>query len=138
MKNEKGFTLIGVVIALAILGVIAAGFLSGLAGASRALFTADERTTANNLAESQMEDAKNQPYIDYSADPHDVYSEIDHPPHYGIDVEVVPFDARDPDHPPYTDLGGHIFDDDDGIQKITVAIEHHGREVMILEDYKVN
>ncbi|MBA7701122.1 hypothetical protein ES703_109853 [subsurface metagenome] len=135
MKNEKGFTLIGVVIALAILGVIAAGFLSGLAGASRALFTADERTTANNLAESQMEDAKNQPYIDYSADPHDVYNTISPPTGYSVNLTAVPFDPNTGQD--YNQVGG-IFEQDDGIQKITVAIEHHGREVMILEDYKVN
>lgn len=126
MKNEKGFTLIGVVIALAILGVIAAGFLSGLAGASRALFTADERTTSNNLAESQMEDVKNQDY-DYTNDPPQYALLLDIPDGYDIEVAAVRLDPE-----------GDGFDDDDGIQKITVAIDHHGREVMILEDYKVN
>lgn len=126
MKNEKGFTLIGVVIALAVLGVIAVGFLSGLAGASRALFTADERTTANNLAESQMEDVKNQDYDDTN-DPPQYALLSDIPDGYDIEVAAVRLDPEDDG-----------FDDDDGIQKITVAIEHHGREVMILEDYKVN
>jgi len=137
MKSEKGFTLIGVVIAVAILGVIAVGFLSGLAGASRALFTADERTTANNLAESQMEDVKNQPYIDYSADPHDVYNTISPPTGsgYSVNLTAVPFEPNT--GLDYNQVGG-IFVQDDGIQKITVAIDHHGREVMILEDYKVN
>lgn len=116
MKNEKGFTLIGVVIAVAILGVIAAGFLGGLAGASRALFTADERTTANNLAESQMEDVKNRPYaLSYTAAP--IPSEYDGAG-YSATIDVVSLE-------------------DGNIQKIIVTIEHHGREVMILEDYKV-
>lgn len=126
MKNERGFTLIGVVIAVAILGVIAAGFLGGLAGASRALFTADERTTANNLAESQMEDVKNQDYDDTN-DPPQYALLSDIPDGYGIEVAAERLDPE-----------GDGFDDDDGIQKITVTIEHHGREIMILEDYKVN
>ena len=126
MKNEKGFTLIGVVIALAILGVIAVGFLSGLAGASRALFTADERTTANNLAESQMEDVKNQDY-DYTNDPPQYTLLSDIPDGYDIEIAAERLNPE-----------GDEVDDDDGIQKITVAIDHHGREVMILEDYKVN
>ena len=37
MKNEKGFTLIEVIIGLAILGIVAAGFLGGLATASQSM-----------------------------------------------------------------------------------------------------
>jgi prepilin-type N-terminal cleavage/methylation domain-containing protein len=62
MKGEKGFTLIEVVIAIGILGIIAAAFMAALAGASRALFIADERATAESLARSQMEYVKSQPY----------------------------------------------------------------------------
>jgi len=58
IKNERGFTFVEVVIALAILGVIAAGFLMALATASKAIIIADERTTAESLARSQMEYVK--------------------------------------------------------------------------------
>ena len=55
MKGEKGLTLIEVVIALGILGIIAAAYLGGLANVSKSLMVADERATAESLARSQME-----------------------------------------------------------------------------------
>ena len=63
-KGERGVGLIEVLIALAILGLVAAAFLSGLATATKAVFIADERTTAESLARSQMEYVKNQGYKD--------------------------------------------------------------------------
>ncbi len=136
MKNEKGFTLIEVLIAIALLGIIAVAFLGGLATASRALVIADERTTAESLARSQVEYVKNQGYIDYSADPHDVYNKITLPTGYSIDSTAVPFD---PDTgQPYSQAGG-IFVKDDGIQKITVTVGHQSKlEVIALDGYKVD
>ncbi len=121
MKNEKGFALIEVIIAIALLGIISAAFLGALATASKAIFVSDERATAESLARSQMEYVKNETYINYSENPHDVYGEITPPvgEGYSIDSTAVPFN---PDTGvPYTPTGG-IFDNDDGIQKITVKI----------------
>lgn len=141
MKDQKGFSLIEVVIAVALLGIIAVGFLGALGTASKALFTADERETAKNLAESQMEYVKQKSYIDYSEASHDVYGEITPSDgNYSIDSTAVPFD---PDTgQPYSQTGG-IFDNDDGIQKITVKIYHHddahaNPPVLTLEGYKVD
>ena len=50
MSQEKGLTLLEVIIALAVFGIISIAFLSALAGASRAMFIADERATAESLA----------------------------------------------------------------------------------------
>ena len=61
--NSKGFSLIEVIVALALLGIIGVAFFGGLATASKAIFIADERATAESLARSQMEDIKNQVYI---------------------------------------------------------------------------
>ena len=137
MKNEKGFALLEVIIAIAILGIIGAGFLMALSGASKALFLADERNTAESLARSQMEYAKNQTYIYYNAGGHAVYGEITpSDSNYSIDFTAVPFD---PDTGvPYIDLGGGIFDFDDGIQKLTVTIDHYGETIITLESYKVD
>jgi len=125
MKNERGFSLIEVLVALALLGIIAVAFLGGLATASKAMIIADERATAESLARSQMEYVKNQDY-DYN-DPQS-YEQVDveSPTHPGYFISV---DA-DPLHSP-----------DKGIQKIRVTVRHGTeavKEVIILEDYKVN
>ena len=60
--NSRGFTLIEVLIALAILGIVAVALLIGLAIASTALILADEKTTAESLARSELEYVKSQPF----------------------------------------------------------------------------
>ena len=122
VKNERGIGLIEVLIALAVLGLIAAAFLGGLATSSKAVLSAQIRTTAESLARSQMEDVKNQPYDGTLPI---VYDEILHDPDFPIDIaaERLNQDA-DPD-------------DDDGIQKITVTVKYQDEIKITLEDYKV-
>ena len=62
IKNQKGQTLIEMLIAVAILGVVAVAFLTALTTASGALIIADEHTTAESLARSQLEYVKSQPF----------------------------------------------------------------------------
>jgi len=120
MKSEKGFSLIEVMIAIAILGIIGVVFLGALATASKAMFVTDERATAESLARSQMEYVKNQPYL-------------------------TSYDPSIPDE--YTDAGYSATINADelevSLQKITVNIYHHddahaNPPVIILEGYKVD
>ncbi len=140
MKNEKGFTLIEVLVSLALLGIIGSAFLGSLGTASNAIFVADEQATAESLARSQMEDIKKQ-----------AYDAIHEPPQYNIlDAEDYEFDYEEAGYeivvaaerldPEGDGTWNEEFDipDDDGIQKITVIINHNGGEVITLEDYKVN
>jgi len=62
MRKEKGFTLVEVIIALAILGVIGIAFLGALATASKSVVVADEQATSESLARSEMEYVKSQDY----------------------------------------------------------------------------
>lgn len=134
LKGENGFTLIEVVLALALLGIVAVAFLGGLAAGSRAILVADERATGESLARTQMEYVRQQEYIDYSQDPHDSYLVIDDPPpEYIVDFSAAPIDAET--GVPYGETGG-VFVQDDGIQKMTVTILHHGEQVFILEGYR--
>jgi len=142
-SNSKGVGLIEVLIALAILGIVAVAFLGGLSTSLKAVFISDERSTAQSLAQSQMEYVKNQDYIT-----NDVQAEYlklnssDIPSGYDIkslDRNGNVFD--DGEHiigVPWDTENGQPSTNDEGIQKITIAVEHNGNEVLTLEDYKVN
>jgi prepilin-type N-terminal cleavage/methylation domain-containing protein len=117
MKGEKGFSFVEVVISVAVLGIIAVGFIGGLGTASKGLLTTDERETANNLAEAQMEYVKNLPYsVSYSKSTA-ILNEYDY---YDVDIVTTALE-------------------DGNIQKVVVTVSHQTKpEVIILQDYKVN
>ena len=130
MKNEKGFTLIEVLVALGLLGVFAAVFLTGIATSSKAILIADERTTAESLARSQMEYVKELDYVPeattYGTDP-DLIPAI--PSGFGVSTSAQPLNSPD-----------------NGIQKITVEVYRQNgptpspQDTLILStsEYKVN
>jgi type II secretory pathway pseudopilin PulG len=128
-----GFSMLEVVIAICLLGIIAVSVLSALSTASVALIIADRRATAESLARTQMEDVKDNssnPYEKESEDPQsyeqDHVESTDHPGYF-ISVSAEP-----------------LHDPDDGIQKITVTVTYNivgaeNKEVerqFKLEDYK--
>jgi len=121
-SRESGATLMETVVALAILGVIAVTFLSGLATSSKAAFIADEQATAESLAQSQMEWAQNTDYV-YGATQ---YSPTPIP----SGKDYIKYSATIAAEP--------LHDPDDGIQKITVTVKHSGEGVIKLEGYKVD
>ncbi len=127
--NSRGFTMIEVVIAIALIGLIGVAVLSALSTASMALIIADERATAESLARSQMEyikDNNNSPY-DNVNDPPEYSPDLGAVPDgYDIDIEAVRLDPE----------GDGTEDDDDGIQKITVTVSRDGEVKVTLEDYK--
>ncbi len=115
MREQKGVSLIEVAISLAVLGVLAVGILGALGTAATTVFLTDERQTAKNIAESQMEHVKLQPF--------------------STSYEIAEIPAE------YPNYNAKIFVDaipgrDINIQKITVVIEHWDREVLTLEGYK--
>jgi prepilin-type N-terminal cleavage/methylation domain-containing protein len=60
--RSRGFTLVEVLITIALIGAIAVAFFSFMSAATSALIHADERTVAESLARSQLEYVKNQGY----------------------------------------------------------------------------
>lgn len=126
IKDEKGFNLMEVALAMVLIGGLAVLYLGYLATGSRAIFIADERATAESLARTQMEYVRQQEYIDYSQDPHDVYDTISAPDDYPdisytVGFSAAPFDTAT--GLPYDQSGG-VYDQDDGIQRLTVTINH--------------
>ncbi|NIU59240.1 MAG: prepilin-type N-terminal cleavage/methylation domain-containing protein [Phycisphaerae bacterium] len=122
--RESGVTLIETVVALAILSAIAVAFLSGLglATTSRAVFIADERTTAESLARSQMEWAKS---VGYEYDATEYF-----PAPIPSGKDYINYSA--------TIAATSLRPSDDGIQKIVVTIKRYDKEVFKLEGYKVD
>ncbi|UCB43368.1 MAG: prepilin-type N-terminal cleavage/methylation domain-containing protein [Dehalococcoidales bacterium] len=124
MRNQKGFTLLEVLISLALLGVIAAGILGALGTSSKATLTNDVQTTAQNLAEGQMEYVQNQPY------------DFEDPPEYAL-ISGLPTDYSVSCTVILMDPEGDGSDDDDGLQKIVVAVDFGGVTAATIEAYKV-
>ena len=135
MKSEKGFSLIEVLVSLMILAMIGLAFLSALATSSRATLIMDERTTAKNLACSQMEYVKSQDYIDYADLYHGEYVGLEtvlasYPASYSVEITAVPIDP---------DTGQPLpSGQDNDIQKIIVTVNRNDEPVLTVEDYKVN
>lgn len=116
MVNEKGFSLIEVIISIAILSIIGTGIMAALGTASKELLTTDERETAQNIAEMQMEYIKSQPYAS-SYLPEDISATY---PGYSAIIET-----------------GSIVSRDGDIQKITMVVHHGIRTILTQEGYKV-
>ena len=61
--SSRGFSLIEVSIAIALIGILAVAIMGALSYASTVLIMTDRQATAESLAKSQMEYVKNQEYI---------------------------------------------------------------------------
>lgn len=114
-KSQAGSSLIETVIALALLGIIAAAFLNALATSSSARVIADERSSGRIIAESQMENIKQQTYA-FSYGPAPISAD-----YVGYTADINVDNMRN----------SHI-------QKIIVTVRHNEKLITSLESYKVN
>jgi len=121
MKSERGFSLIETLIGLALLGIIAVGFLVGLNTGSRATFAANKQATAESLVRSEIEYVKNCAYEDDASE-------------YLVDPALsIPEGWTMP--PPSVEP---LHATDDGIQNVTVTAEHNGKTILSINIYKVD
>jgi len=121
-QQEKGLTLIEVLVALGILAAVGVTFVTGITVASKGSMVSQERVNAESLAKSQMEDTKAQAYVEEA----NTYPAITLPADLsaqGYAVSVVAQPLNSPD---------------DGIQRITVTVTRNGETIFTLVDYKVN
>lgn len=102
---------------MALVAIVSVAFLGALTTTSKVLFVADERETAKNLAETQMEYVRQ---LGYATS----YTPAPIPDEYaGYSAAIT---------------AGSVTSRDSNIQKVTVTIQHHGQPVTTLEGYKVN
>lgn len=132
MKSQTGFTLIETLIGLSLLGIIAVGFLSGLATTFKAVAVSQERVISESLAKSQLEYIKVQDYVkasDYDPDdPEKCYKLI------GIPNDLVGKGYDIAINPPQTIISpdGEMFE----LQSVTVVIKRNGEIMLRISGYK--
>ena len=119
--QEKGITLLETLVAMAILGMVAVVFLTGLAISSKVILLNQDRVAAESLAKSQLEDIKARSYV-MEATSYPVMTIPQDLVDRGYDITV----SAEPLHAP-----------DDGMQKITVAVDKNGEVLFTLIGYKV-
>lgn len=134
MKSEKGLSLVEVMLAMVIMGILAVALLGAISGAFSSMVIADERVTAESLARSEMEYVKNLGYDDES--------QTVAPWAYELPNNPPPWDATHSLPPGYDGYTVGVSADtlyvaDDGIQRVTVTVGHLGKQgVITLVDYR--
>ena len=114
-SGQRGYTLVEVIVAVAIVGIIAVAFLSALTSGYLALVLADENTVAESLTRTEFERVREAAY------PVAGYDRPDALP--GYDVAV---------------LTANVDESDSPIQLITVEVRHDGELLLTTSSYKVD
>ena len=92
LRNGRGVTLIEVMVAIGILGIIGPTFLGSMGTAQKATRITSAQGQAEALARSQLETIKNSAYLD--CDPTPCYSTItDIPAQYNVSISVQIIDT---------------------------------------------
>jgi len=117
--NNSGFALIENIVALALLGIVAIVFLGSIGTATKANLVADKRVTAESLARSEVEYIKSCAY-EYSATEYPIDPTLSIPSGWSMPTPVVEA----------------LHDPDDGIQKVTITVQHDGKDVFSTFIYK--
>jgi prepilin-type N-terminal cleavage/methylation domain-containing protein len=120
-RYEKGFSLLEVLIAVLVLGILAVGFLPALASSTTHAISVDEKETAKNIAEDQMEYVKT---LDYVQTPGTYASNIS-----------TDYSSRGFSVPAISTAS--VPGRDSEIQRVVVTVCKNGSPVLSLEGYKL-
>jgi len=104
--------LLETLIALAILGLIGAGFMTALNTGFRSLDTTREGVMAENMVQAQLEDIRYQPYqSSYSVT-------VPLPSEYSVTIDTQPYEL------------------DNNIQQNTITVSRNGKPLLTVTDLK--
>ncbi len=135
-RNSSGATLIEVVIAMVILGLITSTVPPVMILITKAEFKRNEQRVAESLTRNQMEYVKSASYIAAnSTNPDPAYGEVPVPNEsYKIEVIVQPIQVD-----PVTQAHQALPDgEDEGIQEVKTRIYHVDKLVLETRGYKVD
>ena len=118
VRERKGTTLVETLAGLAILGTIGSTFLGSITTGMMGTRLVEEKTTAQVVAQAQLEDTKN---ADYLVAPATYPTTVTPPSGYSVSVDAEP-----------------LPDGDDDIQNITITVRRQDQVLLVVEDYKVN
>lgn len=118
--NSRGFALIENIVALALLGTVAIVFLGSIGTATKANLVGDKRVTAESLARNEFEYIKSCNYT-YSVTEYPIDPTLSIPSGWSIETPVVEA----------------LHEPDDGIQKVTITVQHDGKDVFSAFIYKI-
>lgn len=122
--KQKGYTLVEVLVALALLSVVGIALYGALSSATVMAPMVDEKTTAEDLAERQMELVMSTNYDPFDPPEYEALTDVDSG--YTVEVEAERLDSENDG-----------LADDDGLQMITVTVRHDGELITTLEGYKL-
>ena len=117
LQDQRGISLVELLVALAIMGIAAVAFIVPLSTGAIAVRDSDEGIVAQSLAKSQLEYTKSYPYNSLAT----TYPTVVPQEGYDITVNVSSVSGADGD-----------------IQKITVTVSRDGNGLLVIEDYKVD
>ena len=133
-RGQRGFTLIEVVVAVAILAAIGVTFIRAIDTGYGSVQILDEKTQAEALIRSQLDDIKVSPYLDNG----NYTVTVTLPPQYSMTINVEPPQQVGVNRTPLEELVGYPVTT---IQEITVSVSRPSgtgnRTVLSVGTYKV-
>jgi prepilin-type N-terminal cleavage/methylation domain-containing protein len=157
LKFRLGFTLVEVLVGLAVLSVVGVAAFSALVGSTKARAQSDVRTTAVSLADTAMETIKGAatPYVfaptntnptgaDYTANLPSIPANyhlctLNNTNAIVVDrVYGLPWHLSTGTGDPNVLVYGSANPADPGIQKVTIIVRYYSQEIFRLTDFKVN
>jgi prepilin-type N-terminal cleavage/methylation domain-containing protein len=143
ITGQRGQTLLEVLIAIVILGMIAVPFLTALSVSSRAIMVADDKAAAESLIRSELEYVKDSPY-NFTGFSYVIPATPDNPPPWdssriALDDCYISYSVNVTGVPISPDTGAPLPPGEDlHIQKITVVVYHGNRTVLAMSTYKAD